>query len=58
MTKSNYKKSAMASFQWRRRYYVTEKRHQTNLTKVFKFWTPPNQNVWLRQCHRQMTLWT
>jgi len=27
----------MTSFQWRHRYYVTEKYHQTNVTKIFYF---------------------
>jgi len=30
-------KSAITSFQWRHRYYVTEKRHQTYVTKFFHF---------------------
>jgi len=37
MTKSNFKKSVITSFQGRHRYYVTEKRHQTNVTTFFHF---------------------
>jgi len=32
MTKSNFKKSVITSFQWRHRYYVTE-----NVTRSFHF---------------------
>jgi len=28
---------------FRHRYYVTEKRHQNNVTMFFKIWTSPNQ---------------
>jgi len=38
----------MTSFQWRH-YYVTEKRHQNNVTKIFPIWVSLNQNFWLRQ---------
>jgi len=37
MTKSNFEKSVMTSLQWRHRYYVTEKLHQTNITIFFHF---------------------
>jgi len=30
MTKSNFKKTVITSFQWRHRHYITEKRHQNN----------------------------
>jgi len=33
MTKSKFKKPVMTSFQWRHRYYVTEKRQQSNVIK-------------------------
>jgi len=36
MTKLSFKKSVMPSFQWRHRYFVTEKRH-----KIFLFWGSP-----------------
>jgi len=46
MSKSIFKKSDMASFQWRHWYYITKKRHQTT-SQDFPFWAPPNQNFWL-----------
>jgi len=33
VTKSNLQKSVISSFQWCRRYYVTEKCHQTNASR-------------------------
>jgi len=36
-------------FRWRHHHYITEKRHQNNITKCFPIWTPPNQNFWLHQ---------
>jgi len=39
----------LKSFQWRHQHYVTEKRHQNNITKIFPIWAPPNQNLSLRQ---------
>jgi len=30
-------------------HYVTEKRHQNNVTKKFQIWVPSNKNFWLRQ---------
>jgi len=33
IAKSNFKKLAMTSFQWRQHHYVTEKRHQNKVTK-------------------------
>jgi len=44
MTKSNFKKSVLMSFQQRHRYFVTEKRH-----KIFPFWAFLSQNFWLGQ---------
>jgi len=44
MTKSNIKKSVMTSFQWRHRYYVTEKRYQTDVTIFFYFGPLPFKN--------------
>jgi len=41
MTKSNFKKSVMMSFQWRYYHYVLEKRHQTT-HKIFHFCPPPS----------------
>jgi len=38
----------MTSFQWRHHHYVTKKRHQNNVTKIFPISAPPNQNFWLR----------
>jgi len=35
MTKSNFKKSVMTLFQWRHRYCVTERRHQTNVVRFY-----------------------
>jgi len=40
---------AMTSFQWRHHHYVTEKRHQNNVTKKFSIWALLNHNFWLRQ---------
>jgi len=37
MTKSNFKKSVMSSFQWRDRYCDTKKRHKTNIKRFFNF---------------------
>jgi len=37
MTKSNFKKSVMTSFQWHLHNYVIEKRHQNNVTRFFHF---------------------
>jgi len=37
MTKWKFKKAVITSFQWHHRYYVTEKRHQTNVTRFFYF---------------------
>jgi len=33
----------MTSFQKRHHHYVTEKRHQSNVTKIFPIWASPNQ---------------
>jgi len=51
MTKSNFKKSVLTWFQWRHRYYVTEKRYQTNVTRFSTLSLFPSyQNFRLRQC--------
>jgi len=49
MKKSNFKKSVMTSLQWRCHNYVTEKRHENNITIFFLFWDP-HQSFCLRQC--------
>jgi len=45
----DFQNIVMTSFQWRHHHYVTEKRHQNNVTKHFPIWALPNQNFWLRQ---------
>jgi len=37
MTKLNFKKSIVTSFQWRHRYYITKEGHHTNVTRFFNF---------------------
>jgi len=37
MKKSNFKKRVMTLLLWRHRYYVTKKRHQTNVTRFLHF---------------------
>jgi len=39
----------MMSFQWHNHHYVTNKRHQNKVTKIFPIWAPLNQNFCLRQ---------
>jgi len=39
----------MTSYQWRHRYCITEKCHETNVTRFFQFGPTFNQNFWLRQ---------
>jgi len=39
----------MTSFQWRHCHYITEKRHQNNVTNFFPIWALLNQNFWLCQ---------
>jgi len=52
MTKSNFKKSIMTSFQWC--YCFTSPKSVIILTSLyFPFWVSPNQNFWL---HRLFTL--
>jgi len=46
MTKWNWKKSVMSSFQWRYRYYVIEKRHQI-IVQNFSIWDPLPQSKFL-----------
>jgi len=49
MTKLNFKKTVMTSFQSHHGYYVTEKRHYTNVTRFFYF-VHLAKNFRLRQC--------
>jgi len=47
MTKSNFKKLVMKSFQWSHRYYAPNYKRQN----IFQIFSPPlNQNFWLIQC--------
>jgi len=48
ITKLNFIKSVMTSFQRLHRHYVTETRHETNVTK-FSILGPLNQNFWRHQ---------
>jgi len=48
MTKTNFKKSVMTSFQCRHHNYVIEKCHQTSEFFLFRP-VPSNQNSWLCQ---------
>jgi len=52
MMKSSFKRSVMTSFQWRRRYYVTEKRHHSNLTKFFHFVPSPQSKLLSRPVYK------
>jgi len=45
----NYDEIELQNKLWRHHHYITEKRHQNNVIKVFPIWAPPSQNFWLRQ---------
>jgi len=47
----------MTLFQWRHHHFVTENRHQNNVTNFFPIWAPLNQNFWLRQWYFWLRQW-